>query len=253
VRRASAFAFALAFVAIFGGDTAGAASATDIAALPPPAPVVDQAKVIDAQTRQRLTSLSLEVKQRTSAELAVLTVATTKPLDEFTYGMQVLKTWSLGSAKEDYGLLFLVAVEDHRARFFTGYGLEGILPDGRLGAILDRYVIPRIRQGDIAGGIEAGMNEVARIVVTEIGDGRAPPKQRGGPGGGLSVAALLLIVLVWGVLAVAMMGARRRYPPTFWGGGFGGPMGGGFGGGFGGGGFGGGGGGFGGGGAGRGW
>lgn len=234
-------------VAVVGAGLAGLAASA--AAFPPPAPVVDEAGVLDQTAEQRLSSLAFEVKRRSGAELAVLIVRTTKPLDDFTYGMQVTETWKLGSAQKDDGLLFLVAIDDHRARFFSGYGLEGILPDGRLGGILDRAVIPRMRRGDVAGAVEAGMNEVAAIVVAELGEGRGPAPARDRAPNVPALAALLVIALVWGVLIVALLGAgRRRYPPTFWGGGFGGPMGGGFGGGFGGGG-----GGFGGGGAGRGW
>src|SRR6185369_16998749 len=146
--------------------------------IPPLAgPVVDVAEILDYDERV-LESLAYDVKQATSAEIAVLTVRTTAPLDEFTYGMKVLKAWKLGSAEKDDGLLLLVAVDDHRARFFTGYGLEGVLPDGRLGAILDRFVIPGFRSGDYARGIRAGMTEIARILKTEYGGEAAPPSSR---------------------------------------------------------------------------
>src|SRR5205085_1748837 len=118
------------------------ASSKEPAVPPIPAPVVDTAGILDADDERVLESLAYDVRQTTSAEIAVLTVRTTAPLDEFTYGMKVVSAWQLGSAEKDDGLLLLVAVDDHRARFFPGYGLEGVLPDGRLGAILDRFVVP---------------------------------------------------------------------------------------------------------------
>jgi uncharacterized protein len=220
-------------------------------------PVVDTAGILDAGDKRAIESIAYEVKQKTSAEIAVLTVRTTAPLDEFTYGMKVTSAWKLGSAEKDDGLLLLVAVDDHRARFFTGYGLEGVLPDGRLGLILDRFVIPHFKAGDYRGGIRAGMTEIARILETEYG-GEAEKRPRATASGGIATAILLAAIVVFlMVLSSGTPYRRRRYPPIFWGGGgFGGGFGGGgggFGGGGFGGGFGGGGGGFGGGGAGRSW
>lgn len=223
------------------------------------APVVDLAGVLDDGDERFLTSLALSVRQKTGAEMAVLTVRTTAPLDDFSFGMKVAEKWKLGSADEDNGLLLLVAVDDHHVRFFQGYGLEGILPDGRLGQILDTKLLPAVRAGDLPAGVRAAMTEVARII-TAGGAGAATPAERERDRQAPGIPFLLLIVIFFILMVVTSASrrsrVRRRYPPVFWGGGFGGPMGGGFGGGFGGGGgggFGGGGGGFGGGGAGRSW
>jgi uncharacterized protein len=229
-------------------------------------PVVDPANVIAPAEAKALGDLAWELKQKTGAEIAVLTVRSTAPEDVFDYGMRVAEAWKLGSAEKDDGLLLVVAVDDHRAQFFTGYGLEGILPDGKVGAILDDYVVPAFRQGDYGGGIYAGMRAAAEVIaanagVTLSGTPAQPvrrPRRRASP-----FAFLWILIVLW-----VLLGSRRRrlgYGPFLFGsgfggrrGGFGGTLGGGFGGGFGGGGgglggFGGGGGGFGGGGAGRGW
>ncbi|HYC54943.1 MAG TPA: TPM domain-containing protein [Candidatus Binatia bacterium] len=223
-------------------------------------PVMDEANILDAATEASLQRLSMDVKARTGAEIAVLTVKTTRPLDEFSYGLKVVETWKLGSAERDDGLLLLVAVEDRKTRFFSGYGLEGVLPDGRLGGVLDTAVVPGFRAGNYAAGITAGMREIARILLTEYDHGTVkkpvaqPASRRQG-----GWASLLPLLILFAIVAMTRRNRRRRsFFPIFWGGGFGGPMGGGWGGGFGGGGggfggFGGGGGGFGGGGAGRSW
>src|SRR5205809_5794069 len=105
---------------------------------PPEGFVTDRAGVIPPATRERLTALLEELRQKTGAEIAVVTVPTTAPLDDFTYAMRIADAWKPGRKREDTGIVFLVAVEDRKLRVLTGYGLEGILPDGLVGEIEDR-------------------------------------------------------------------------------------------------------------------
>jgi uncharacterized protein len=229
-----------------------------------PAPqgfVTDLADVIDAATRGKLTRLLEELQQKTGAEIAVLTVDSTAPLDDFSYAMQVAEAWKPGKKREDSGALVLVAVRDRKIRILVGYGLEGILPDGLVGAIQDREILPEFRAGRMAEGIWRGVAALANRVAVERGVTltgvpaprpvrRAPPQ--------VPFWAIVLIFVVLMLIASRVGGRRsglrrgRRGGPVIMPGGFGGGGFGGFGGG--GGGFGGfGGGGFGGGGAGRSW
>lgn len=226
----------------------------------PPVPkpqgfVTDLAGVLDAPTRTRITHLAEELQAKTGAEIAVLTVATTQPLDDFTYAMRVAETWRPGRKKDDTGVLFLVAVTDRKVRILVGYGLEGILPDGRVGEIIDQEVVPEFRAGRYGDGVVGGVAAVARTVAAARGvtlTGVPPPRPRPTRTSGWMPVVFLLVMLAV-VLYQASRPRRFRRGGVFVPWGFGGPFGGGgFGGG--GGGFGGfGGGSFGGGGAGRSW
>jgi len=215
--------------------------------------------VIDAATKARIAHLVDELRDRTGAEIAVVTVETTAPLDDFTYAMRLADAWKPGRKREDTGVVFLVATRDRKVRVLVGYGLEGILPDGRVGEIIDREVLPAFRAGQVADGIWRGVAEIARTVADARGVtlGTAPPRPARQPPPSLPSWPVLLVLLL--VVAVMLYQASRPsrfrrgrgsdFPFWFGGGGFGD---GGFGGG--GGGFGGfGGGSFGGGGAGRSW
>jgi uncharacterized protein len=251
---------ALAVLAILPVLARAASPALATPTIPQPTGfVTDQAGVLSADATARLTGLLRELQTKTGAEIAVLTVDTTAPLDDFTYAMRVAEAWKPGRARDDTGLLFLVAVRDRRLRVVTGYGLEGILPDGLVGQIQDKEIIPRFRAGDLAGGIEAGVRALAAQIAAEPGvtPTGVRPGQRDRAARPLPplVLALLLLLLAAVFVYVAsqqprLRSRRRRgaYIPGDFGGGFGGSFGGG-GGGFGG--FGGGG--FGGGGAGRSW
>lgn len=224
--------------------------------IPPPRGFVnDHARVIDPQTARRLEAMITELQAKTGAEIAVLTVDSTQPLSAFDYAMRVAEQWKPGAQGKDNGVVFLVAVRDRELFIVTGYGVEGALPDGKVGEIRDRLIVPRFKAGDYAGGIRAGTEALASIIAAEFNvqlTGVAPPRARprASPIGGLLPLIIILLVLFFlmrsgggPMVFIPSNRGRRRYDHWgggFGGGGFGGSGGGGFGG-FGGGGFGGGG------------
>jgi len=239
--------------------TAGAAPAP----LPTPRGLVsDFAGVVDRATAARLTALLTELRERTGAEIAVVTVDSTAPDDAFDYAMRLAEAWKPGARGKDNGVVFLTAVRDRALYILTGYGVEGALPDGLVGEIRDQAILPRFRTGDYAGGILAGTERLAATIAREYGVelGGVPTVRtvrRRQPTGTVSGLPLLLLLLLFFVVLPSLAnlgprGRRRRGPwiaGPMWGTGFGGGGFGGHGGGFGG--FGGGG--FGGGGAGGRW
>lgn len=220
--------------------------------------VSDFAGVLDAGTEGELDRLIGELQRKTGAEIAVIVVKTTQPLSAFDYAMKVAETWKPGQAGKDNGVVFLVAVDDRELFILTGYGVEGPLPDGRVGEIRDRLIVPAFRQGDYAGGIRSGTWELARAIAADAGvtlsgvAAPASPRPQSRPINGILALGILLAILLllsyspfWSILADPRFRGRRRWGHWHghrggFGGGFGGGGGGGFGG-FGGGGFGGGG------------
>ena len=213
---------------------------------PPEGFVTDRAGVIPPATRERLVALLEELQRKTGAEIAVVTVPTTAPLDDFTYAMRIADAWKPGRKREDTGVVFLVAVEDRKLRILSGYGLEGILPDGVVGEIEDREVVPAFRAGRMDEGIWRGVAALAGRIADARGvELSGATSQRTEPPAAAPIVdaipfVLLLAILIFFGLVLAYGGGLSMYGRRggfYWGG---------FGGGFGGGGFGGGGGGFGG-------
>jgi len=229
-----------------------------------PAPqgfVTDTTGRVSPEARQKMTSLIEELKQKTGAEIAVLVVESTDPLDDFNYAMQVAEAWKPGRKGEDTGVVVLLALKDRKLRIVTGYGVEGVLPDGLIGEIEDRYMLPALRNGDVDGALWGGVSEIARRIAADRGVTLTGlPARTAAPAPQEIDVPPWLILLIFLAIFIVMSRIGPRFrggPPVIFpgGGGFSGGSGGfhgGFGGG--GGGFGGfGGGSFGGGGTGRSW
>ena len=135
------------------------------ASLPKPTGRVnDFAGLLIAPARAALEQRLQGVETKTSSEIAVATVRSLGGMSVEEYANRLFKEWGVGQAKTDNGVLILVAPNDREMRIEVGYGLEGILPDGLAGEIRDQQFLPRFREDDYAGGINAGVNRIADIV-----------------------------------------------------------------------------------------
>lgn len=171
--------------------------------------VSDYAGVIDEPTKTTLIKLIEGVERRTTAEIAVLTVESTQPLDAFQYSVRVFDRWKIGKKGKDNGVLFLVAVKDRRMWITVGYGLEGILPDGKVGEIRDRFVLPHFRKGDYGRGILEGTTAIARVIT---GEGIAALPPAGSATGELvalmAIGLLSALLVLWVAFEVRKHGFR---------------------------------------------
>lgn len=118
--------------------------------------VVDQAGIIAPEVEASLTSKLEALEAGTSRQLVVVTVSSLQGLEIEEYGYQLGRTWGIGEAKRNTGVLLIVAPNERSVRIEVGYGLEGILTDALSNVILQERVLPRFREGDMTGGVVAG-------------------------------------------------------------------------------------------------
>ncbi len=226
--------------------------------------VNDFAGVLDAATQARLNALCQQVEQKAQAQIAVVTVKSLDGQDVVSYAVALYQKWGIGAKGKDRGVLILLATEDHKYWTTVGYGLEPILPDGKVGGF-GREMVPALRSGDDAGAVTLLTARVASVIAQDAGvtldnqprltPMRRQPAPSGGPGAVILVIFLVFFIVIPILRAIFRGGGGGRgrgggglgflLGMLLGGGGFG--RGGGYGGGGGFGGFGGGGGGFGGG------
>lgn len=130
--------------------------------------VNDFAGVLSPESEQRLAALCQEVWSRTEAALVLVTVRTLEgvPVEEFAN--RLYERWGVGKPPENRGVLLLYAIEDRQYRIEVGYGLEPILPDGRVGS-LARQAVPRLRAGDYDGAIWQVAASIAEVIAADRG------------------------------------------------------------------------------------
>jgi uncharacterized protein len=213
--------------------------------------VSDFAHVLSPAAVARLDHLCSQLEHSAAnAQVAIVTVHNLDGDDAADWASHLEDKWQMGKKGSDRGVLVLLAVDDHKRRIDVGYGLEGILPDAKVGDI-GREMVPYLRQNDFDDAVTLAVSHIGQVIAEDahvtLQDEDQPvqamPHSRraghhGFPLGGL---ILLIIVLLFfgGFRLLAFLLGWNRLSGGYRGGG-GGPF---IGGGFGGGGFGGGGGG----------
>ena len=126
-------------------------------------PVVDQANILNPQQKQRLEAQLQGIYRQGLAQAAVVIVPTTSGTPIFDYSLQAAEKWQLGEADTDDGLLIVVAVNDRDMYILTGYGLEGVLPDGALNRIIREDITPYFKPENGSRYFEGISNGISQI------------------------------------------------------------------------------------------
>ena len=123
--------------------------------------VVDDAHLLSPEQVQQLTQLSASVEQASTRQLVVATIPDLQGYEIEDYGYRLGRAWGLGQKDANNGVILLVAPNARKVRIEVGYGLEPIVTDALSSVIINQTILPRFRDGDMAGGIVAGANALA--------------------------------------------------------------------------------------------
>jgi uncharacterized protein len=167
--------------------------------------VTDLTGTLSGAERQALEAKLADWEARTTNQLVVLIVPTTKPETIEEYSLRVAEAWKIGQKGKDNGAVFLIAKNDKQMRIEVGYGLEGDLTDVAARRIIGDTVAPLFSQGQFAAGIDAGVD---RIIAVAGGTDTAPQREprRARSSGRFDIGTIALILLV----GVPALGALMR-------------------------------------------
>ncbi|MBA3914062.1 MAG: TPM domain-containing protein, partial [Acidobacteriales bacterium] len=164
--------------------------AEPVSKLTPSNYVNDFAHVLSDSTAANLNALCKQVDEKAHAQIAVVTVKSLDGEDVESYAVDLFKKWGIGSKASDHGVLILLASDDRKYRVEVGYGLEPILPDGKVGDI-GRQAVPLLRKGDYDAALSQMTWQVADVIAKDANvqlntSSRPPPvpQEREQPQGG---------------------------------------------------------------------
>ncbi len=193
----------LFFVSWWGGLQASAGRP-----IPKPTGLVnDFANVIPPSYKQRIALLTGELLQKTGVPIVVVTMPDIGGAEYNEYANRLYNEWGIGKKGQDKGVLIFVTVKERKMRIETGYGVEGILPDGLVGEIRDRYMIPFLKKDKFGEGLLNGAIAITQVIaknegVKLTGEVRTQAPKKGGSG-------LFFLPIVF-ILILFMMISRRR-------------------------------------------
>lgn len=176
--------------------------------------IMDEADVIDSQTKAELESYLENLDEKAGAQIAVLTVTSLEEaagsgttIEE--YANEVFEKWKLGQAGKDNGVLLLVSVDDRKLRIEVGYGLEGVLTDTKCGIIIRKFITPYFKEGGYAKGIKSGIEAIAGYVSgdEEIKNEIDKPKKSDTAE---FLIPILMFAVFFGIVFVSELSARKN-------------------------------------------
>jgi uncharacterized protein len=183
-------------------------------------PVVDQAGILTPAQQADLTSKAQALYAQSGRAFAVATVKSLEgyPVEDYAYRLG--RYWKLGSAKNNDGVLLLVAPAEHKVSIATGYGAGGYMTDAMSGLIIREAILPRFKQSppDYGGGIEAGADAIIKQMSLppdeaqkNVAAAQQAQQQRQHSGGNPLPVFFWLMVVGFVVLSRFRRGYARRY------------------------------------------
>lgn len=169
--------------------------------------VNDFANVIDQSNKAKMEALAREVLQKTGAAVVVATVPSIGENEDISlYVNKLYKEWGIGKKGEDKGVLIFLALKERKIRIETGYGAEGVLPDGLVGEILDTHVVPQLKAGNYGLALFNAMSATSSYIAKDAGvvlsNDELPPKADAKTKeGGLNALHLLIFLAAAAIFA----------------------------------------------------
>lgn len=126
--------------------------------------VSDPANLVSERAEATTNAILWNLRQKTGAEVGLVVVPNTGNYTREEFATKVFENWGLGKKDKDNGALILIVPDQKEAWIATGYGLEGIIPDISASRILQKTVVPHMRENDLDGAVTSVATEVSGII-----------------------------------------------------------------------------------------
>lgn len=118
--------------------------------------VNDYANILSNETEEYIMNKSVALNNVDGTQIVVVTVPNLEGYSIEDYATKLFRNFGIGDKDKNNGLLLLLALEERQFRVEVGYGLEGILPDGKTGRFQDDYIITYLKDDKFDEGVKNG-------------------------------------------------------------------------------------------------
>ena len=158
----------------------------------PPRLVNDFTNTLTSEQVEALENKLVAYDDSTSNQVAVVIIPSTNDYPIADVALGILRDWQVGTAKNNNGLVLLIAKNDRDLWIATGYGLEGAIPDITAKNIIENTILPQFREDNYYAGIDHGVNDIMRAAAGEYqGTGKKRTKEKG-----ISIGRIIFILII---------------------------------------------------------
>lgn len=169
----------------------------------PPHLVNDFANVLTQDQIDALERKLVAYDDSTSNQIAIvlLPTITDKGGNEYPIedvGLNIIRTWGVGNAKNNNGVVIVAAMQEHKLRIEVGYGLEGAIPDVTAKAIIENDLRPNFKSNDYYRGLDAAINSIMEAARGEYKapEGYADRGKNVGKGIGKIIVGIIVLIVI---------------------------------------------------------
>ncbi len=131
--------------------------------------VNDYADILTDSDDDIIYAQGVELQEKTTAQAVVVTVDSLNGDTIEDLALELGRSWGIGDKDKDNGIVILLSETDREVYIAVGYGLEGALPDSKVGRIIDVYGIPYFSNDNFSTGLVSVYNAVVNEIYIEYG------------------------------------------------------------------------------------
>lgn len=132
---------------------------------------LDELNLLDESTKENINKTNKQLEDKTGSQVVVMTLANPHGLEGNYYGTEIFNSWKIGDQQKDNGVLILLLMSEEEGQnqinIITGYGIEGRLNDGKIGRIIDSFMLEDLRNGNYSKALNEGFNAVVGEICAE--------------------------------------------------------------------------------------
>ena len=177
--------------------------------------ILDQANLLDAASKQQINQLLAGHEKASNNQVILVTLKDLQGFSIEQAGIEMARVWGVGQKEQNNGIVLILAQAERKVRIEVGYGLEGVMTDAVSATIIQEYMLPRFKTGDLSGGLVIG---VQAIVAALGGEYIAPTvkSKKSGKGSGLPSIIFMFIFMAFAAMNRLGSAGRRGGRSSLW-------------------------------------